>query len=50
MTKIKKNDNREIRIIFRIAKDKFICAKPEEMMAYKMKYGSLCNNAQTIRI
>lgn len=49
-TKSKKKDDREIRYVFRIAKDKFICAKPEEMAGYEMKYGSLCDSAQMIRI
>jgi len=50
MNKVKKKDVREVRYVFRIAKDKFICAKPEEMAAYKMKFGSLCDNAQMIKI
>jgi hypothetical protein len=41
---------REIRYIIRISKNKFICAKSEEIVGYKMRLGSLVDNCKIIKI
>lgn len=40
----------EYRFIFRISKSKLICAKPEEMINYKLRLGSLCEKYKVVRI
>lgn len=44
------NPPEEFRYLFRISKNKLICAKPEEMTNYKMKFGSLCENCKIINV